>query len=73
MARRRRAAEQVADVGPVAAEYRRVWEVSDDENAHPFGPGRAFPDFQSWCAARAALVDSLDAHGIHAWDFEEAV
>lgn len=54
------------------AEYRRVWGVEENsESKHPFGPGCALPDFQSWCAARAALVDSLDAHRLHAWDFEE--
>lgn len=73
MARRKSVLKETSrpDISPLKREYHRVWGSTQRDSVHPFGPDRPFPDFESWCAARAALVDSLDNFGLHAEDFEE--
>lgn len=72
MARRKPVGEaRQPNFAPIQREYARVWKTPDDGNAHPFGSGRPFPDFASWCAARATLVDSMEAMGIRGADFDE--
>lgn len=72
MARRRSVtAGRRVDISPVKREYLRVWGKTSSGSVHPFGPGRPFPDFESWCVARAALVDHLDAFGLTTEDFKE--
>ena len=72
MARRKSAVGPArVDVSPVKREFQRVWGGTADDSTHPFGPGRPFPDFESWCAGRAALVDSLDNFGLTTEDFQE--
>lgn len=73
MARRKSLLQEASrpDTAPLRREYRRVWGTVQRGSAHPFGPDRPFPDFESWCAGRAALVDSLDTFGLHTEDFDE--
>lgn len=73
MARRKSLLQETSrpDTAPLRREYRRVWGTVQRGSAHPFGPDRPFPDFESWCAGRAALVDSLDTFGLHTEDFDE--
>lgn len=60
-----------ADVSPVQREFDRVWGGVAEDSSHPFGPGRPFPDFESWCAARAALGETLDSFGLTTEEFAE--
>ena len=72
MARRKSAAGPArVDITPGKREYQLVYGGVSDESAHPFGPGRPCPDFESWCLARQALVDSLDSFGLTTEDFQE--
>lgn len=72
MAKRKSAAGPArVDITPVKREFIRVWRHVDEENAHPFGPGRPYPDFQSWCAGRAALGESFETFKLIADDFKE--
>ena len=71
MARRKGAAGPArVDTTPVKREYLRVWGKVDENSPHPFGPDKAFPDFQSWCAGRAALGESLESFNLNAEDFK---
>lgn len=74
MARRRGAAGPArVDITPVKREFIRVWGKIPENSTHPFGEGRPYPDFQSWCAGRAALGESLESFGLTAEDFREVI
>ena len=70
---RRRSQMEVArvEIGPTSREFKRVWGGTASDSAHPFGRGRPFPDFESWCAGRAALGDTLEKFELTTEDFEE--